>query len=383
MIKKFKLFEYISHYLSVSKYDNFQLSVLLNISETESDEIYQQVANFYRKNPKLSYLGSGSYGSAFSMEEKVLKISTDKNEANNIEYLRKKNFKGIVTYYDLRKINLYLNGELYQDRKLYSIIMDRVYPLSDIELECYRILYSVGYVNSNDNLTFEYTLDYNYIDETSALNFKKLNNKSRAKKIIEIIQNSNYHDFRENCRRELGRSINFEFLELEDLQKSPKFEEIFLKFYDDILNLLCDVIRYKLVLYDSHEKNVGKDEDGHFKMIDLGFRTNHSDRKLKLKPIEIHVDTHNYDEEVRIFKSEDGEKYEYYNDVYSHDEAVDEINNELQKKNQRNIKIGDYNFVDYYDEDKHFIILSNIEHPEIFNRNVLINKDPDQLSLKF
>lgn len=387
MIVKFKLFEYISHYLSASKYNDFQLSNILNITENESDEIYTAIANYYRKNPKLSYLGSGSYGSAFSLADKVLKISTDKNEANNIEYLRKKNFRGIVTYYDIRKINLYLNDELYQDKKLYAIIMDRVYQLNEIELECYRILYKIGYINSKGwDLAFEYTLDYNDINETSALSFRKVNNISRAKDIINLIKTSrNFSDFRNSCIHKFGKSIGFDFASFHELKDSPEFEETFLRFYDDILNLLCDVIKYKLALYDSHEKNVGKDDKGHFKMIDLGFRTNHPPRKLKLKPIEIHIDLKKDEEEeneFKIFKSDDdGETFIFLNSAYDLDEAIEQINIELEDPQKKSIKINNRIFTDYFKDKTHFIIIDNIDYPEIFNKKVLINKDPNQLSL--
>ena len=46
MIKKFKLFEYISHYQSLA--GDFHLSSVLGIGEEESEKIYNAVADFYK-----------------------------------------------------------------------------------------------------------------------------------------------------------------------------------------------------------------------------------------------------------------------------------------------------------------------------------------------
>lgn len=385
MIKKFKLFEYISHYHSLA--GDFHLSDKLGISEFESEKIYNEVANFYRKNPDLSYLGSGSFGAAFSLDsERVLKITTDPTEVNNIEYLRKKNFAGIVSYYDLRKINLYINNKYCREEDIFSIIMDKVEPLNETELDCYQLLYRIGYIGPDaEILSFTYTLDYREIEERSAKHFKSYNDGSRAKMIYEIIMTSkNFDEYLQKMKTAIGDYYSFEYNNLYDLQNDVNFKEIFFKFYDDIRNLLADVIRYKLSLYDSHEKNVGKDKNGHFKMIDLGFRTNGPTRKLKLKPIDIRIEKEE-EEQFTLLVSTDGINFTY-NGIYdSIEEAIDDIDGDLDEKW---IKIKGESFLIYHTKDKSgkdyfYRIVSNKENKEEFLKGRWQVKDPDQLSLKF
>jgi len=380
MIKKFKLFEYISHYRSIM--GEFHLSNELEITEEDSEQIYNQVANFYKENSRLSFLGSGSFGSAFSLDDKVLKITTDKNEVDNIEYLRKKNFAGIVSYYDIRKINLSINGRPSREKNLYSIIMDKVQPLNEIETECYKILYKFGYVDGqNHKLHFTYTLDYDNLYENSAKHFKKLNDGSRIKKIIEILINADdWRDVHTKMREELDiYSFDFEYVELEDIQANiEEFEKIILRFYNDILELLCDIIRCKLILYDSHEQNVGKDEEGHFKMIDLGFKTNYSGIKLKLKPIDININLIGSEKFIMLI-SDDGEHFKYNGTYDTEEEAIDDIDGDIEEKY---IKIKGETILILYNNRHSYRIISNQEYPEIAAKNSWEIKDPDQLSLK-
>ena len=376
MIKKFKLFEYISHYHSNN--GDFHLHNRLGIDESESEEIYKQVANFY-SDKKLSFLGSGSLGSAFSLDDKVLKITTDRNEIDNIEYLRKKNFHGIVSYYDARKINLYVNGEETSD-KIFAIIMDRVETLDEVELECYHLLYRSGFKDVSDNLEFTYTLSCNDIEEKSATNFRKLqNNGERPKKIYELVMSSkDRSDFYLRSGPELGRTVPLEFADLDILQNSDKFQETLFRFYEDILDLLCDVIKYKLSLYDSHEKNVGKDENGHFKMIDLGFRTNRPRAKLKLKPINVYVERE-IPEKFMLLMSNDGITFEYAGIYDSYMEAVDDIPGDVEEKN---INLNDETILIFYTTTKtYYRIISDREEPEIFKERRWVLQDTNQLSL--
>jgi len=375
MITKFKLFEYIN-YSNRREYD-FSLSDKLGITKEESEEIYNKVAEFYMDNPNISFLGSGSYGSVFSLDDKVLKITTDDQEIESVEYLRKKIIHGIVDYYDIRKINLYINDELYIERDLFAIIMDKVEPLDNVELECYRILYRIGYIDKNDNLSFTYTLNHEYIGETSPKNFRKLNDGSRAKIIYEIIKNAeNYEDYTEKMKNEFGNYVSFEFVDFEDLQESPYFEETFFRFYKDILDLLCDVIKYELELYDSHEKNVGKDKNGHFKMVDIRAGSKGSESSLKLKPITISIKG---GEEFMILQSKDGINFKYYGGGYdSIEDAIDDLDGDIDEKY---MKINGKQTLIFYDSNYYYRVISNIDEPEIFDAKRWKIVDPNQLSL--
>lgn len=376
MIKKFKLFEYISHYSS--KNGDFSLSRKLGISNNDSEKIYRSVADFYSQKPEISFLGSGSYGSAFTLDDKVLKLTTDPNEIRNIEYLRKKNFAGIVSYYDLRKINLFIDNKLSNIVELYSIIMDRVEPLDSVELECYNMLYRFGY----KNLRFDYNIDYLDINEKSAKRFKIINDGSILKTILNCIKISNNQiDFSHNLEEMLDAYYDFEFIHFKDLKKSKNIEEILTKFYFDIRDIIADVIKHKLSLHDSHYKNVGKDKDGHFKMIDLGFRSNRPSKiKLKLQPIEIKIDI----EKFILLQSEDSINFNYEGEYDSIEDAISNIPGNV---NEKWVTINGESFLIYYTRNNDIIlyyrILSSVENEEDFSRGVWKLKDPNQLTLKF
>ena len=86
-----------------------------------SNAVVDRIASHFGEEIE-DYLGGRANGYAFKLKsDKVLKITKDKKEAKAINRLRKKRkFKHIVSYYDLRKFN-----------DIYVTLMDYVKPLDE------------------------------------------------------------------------------------------------------------------------------------------------------------------------------------------------------------------------------------------------------------
>lgn len=74
----------------------------------------------------IKYLGSGCYGNAYKVDDKVLKITEHKDEAKSVHDLIKHNIQipGIIKYYS---VNMFKHKKGY----LYVIVMDYVQPLDN------------------------------------------------------------------------------------------------------------------------------------------------------------------------------------------------------------------------------------------------------------
>lgn len=70
-------------------------------------------------NDEIKYLSSGSFGDAYKIGNKVIKITTDKREINSVKNIINKNINSIVKYYGYFKLN----------EKIYALLMDYVIPL--------------------------------------------------------------------------------------------------------------------------------------------------------------------------------------------------------------------------------------------------------------
>ena len=90
------------------------------ITKLDLEEICQ---NLNLEFNKVKFLSSGSYGNAYQIGDKVLKITTDMREAKTAYDIINSNQKeGVVKYYDVSRFKI-------KDRFLYVILMDYVTPL--------------------------------------------------------------------------------------------------------------------------------------------------------------------------------------------------------------------------------------------------------------
>jgi hypothetical protein len=160
------------------------------------------------------FIGSGLKGVAYEVEgDKVLKITTDYNEAYNANILRTKPVtKHIINYYDVR----FLKGFGY-----YSIVMDKVNPIDKKYSETYTCTYR----------TF--------------LN-KGLTNSEALMDISNYLDNYVYEN-----------------------------DDEFLKFYVEVLqpqrlSILKEFSKYQIPSIEAHEGNVGFDDNNNFMFFDIG-----------------------------------------------------------------------------------------------------------------
>lgn len=115
-------------------------TILHNITKLEVRDLCIKL----NLNPNdIKYLGSGTFGNAYKVGDKVLKITSHKNEAKSVYNLIKNNIKipGIVNYYS---VNMFKHKNEY----LYVIVMDYVQSLDNYLKKKYN------------NYNFEKILDY-------------------------------------------------------------------------------------------------------------------------------------------------------------------------------------------------------------------------------
>jgi hypothetical protein len=254
------LFEkYISKF---NKNDNVeQIVEPIDITPDEYKKIIDNVADWYYDNYNLTFLGSGTYGSAFRInneENRVLKITTDLNEAANVSYLVKKvNVKGIAEYYDIHQVDVYSNNEFLVT--VYSIIMEKLYSITNVEEHVYMFL-----------------LD-NYFKNSKGENFKY---KTLSKERIGC----NWNEFQEinpnRVEEFIDNNKDDRRLRMLDIYEIKSLANIY---YEDIMGVFNSVLKYDLVLDDIHGDNIRRTEDDHMKVIDVGGGYDDSNKKFKTK----------------------------------------------------------------------------------------------------
>lgn len=239
------------------KYQSF-LEKLSHDNWSIDDSLINKILNEIGYND-FTFIDKGFYGIALDVgDDKVVKITRDKSEALNANFLRKYNTKCLINYYDVRElkfndVNKYVDEHLIKSDyavfpQLYILVMDKVNSLSRL-----------------DHIRFQFVNRYDLVkmDDVKFVRWKENHMKN------EIARYPHYYFVNDNERKE--------FIEREDLiiEMKDKIKAIRKECYN--LGLSGD---------DMHEDNVGWKEDGTLVFFDLG--VNATDRKNKtLKPITI------------------------------------------------------------------------------------------------
>ena len=141
----------------ISKFQDRNLDDIIediNLTKQQFESIVEKVADWYYDNYHITFLGSGAFGTAFRINndnDRVLKITTDDTEAANVSFLVKKSgVKGIVDYYDIHQVNVFDDDQ--QITTVYSIIMERLYSISDIESNTFMILFHTYFRNKDGKI---------------------------------------------------------------------------------------------------------------------------------------------------------------------------------------------------------------------------------------
>ena len=86
---------------------------------------------------EFTYINKGGFGIVLDVgDDKVVKLTSDEDEAMNSNLLRKYNTKYIVNYYDVREVvedQCLPLKVFYGEEHLYSVVMDKIEPFDDIE----------------------------------------------------------------------------------------------------------------------------------------------------------------------------------------------------------------------------------------------------------
>lgn len=255
----------------ISKFANRNLDDIIediNITREQFENIVDKVADWYYDNYHITFLGSGAFGTAFRVnneEGKVLKITTDENEAANVSFLVKKSgVKGIAEYYDIHQVNVFDNDD--PITTVYSIIMEKLYSIADIESSTFMFLFQNYFRNMEGKINFHN--EFSRKDIGCTFNeFKQLNPNNMNK----FIDKYSYHYY-------------IEKFNLKDVKELANV------YYYDIMDMVESVIKYNLTLNDVHSDNIRKTEDGHMKIIDPGgYGPAPRDFKSKSAPIKIDI----------------------------------------------------------------------------------------------
>lgn len=189
----------------------------------------KRIAEDYGFDPEeLVYLGSGSYGDAFKIGDKVLKITSDREEYMNANKLRRKPVtKYLVNYYDARQID--------DEGWYYALLMDYVEPIKPDK---------IGIIRSAI-VTFEYNFDKDY--------------KSR-----------------EDAKKHIEKNVNIP----EDFKnKREEYIDIILQIYD----IHKEGNKNNISVVDLHPGNIGV-KDNHYVYYDIGIDYIGSNKLKRLKP---------------------------------------------------------------------------------------------------
>lgn len=235
------------------------------VGEENYEKIIDKIAGWYYDNYDITFLGSGTFGSAFRInneEDRVLKITTDKKEAANVSYLVKKNnVKGVAEYYDIHQVDVYFNNKLLID--VYSIIMERLYSISVEEADIFMFLFN-NYFKTGNNKNFKYKDISKIFIDCSWKEFQELN-PNRIDEFVNLHINN----------------ICFKKLNIYDTKILANI------YYEDIMDIVYSVLKYDLVLGDIGVDNIRKLENEHIKVIDVGGTTN---KTFRTKSDKIRID---------------------------------------------------------------------------------------------
>ena len=125
--------EYLLEYKEYKKLKSNYWTKRISISKIQLEDICNKL-NI--SSLKVKFLSSGKYGNAYKIGDKVLKITTDKTEANSISNLISNNInnKSIVKYYSINQYKL-------NNQYVYVIVMDYLIPIMD-------------YINKKTNINY-------------------------------------------------------------------------------------------------------------------------------------------------------------------------------------------------------------------------------------
>jgi hypothetical protein len=210
-------------YQTDRKYKTLKRINLVNNNKKINETLY--IGNLYLSDKQMKkilwelgytdykYIDEGAFGVALDVgDDKVLKLTTDEDEATNCNLLRKYNTKHIVNYYDVREIE----GDIWEENRddeesyeetiertytrLFSVVMDKVEPFDDLEKYIFNMIpegskntkmWIKNHMDVVEEQLERYKTSWDNNDNTTLEEFIAL---------YEIIMNG-YNDINEECKK--------------------------------------------------------------------------------------------------------------------------------------------------------------------------------------
>ena len=225
-------FEEFKNY--VGKYPEF-VDVALYIAE-------HVAKNFYHYDSEVKPLSYGTKGRTFLVDNdrKVLKVTTDQNEALRAERIRGKHAPGLVGYYDVREITS--QHDIFQD--YYVSLMDRL-P---------KMLVDDPFLNGIFNaIDDEYHFDSGSMFDSDLY---KMTEK-QLRKNIPI-----YFEEKFDPLAKWGQALS---------KYTPEKQEIIVELVIDIIRIQKTMAKFGIETPDLIDKNLGFDDGGRLTFFDMGY----------------------------------------------------------------------------------------------------------------
>jgi len=261
-------------------YDDNILFKMFKGDELKIKEYLQKLINKIDKNiTSLKFISSGAMGYAFLTNfDNVIKITMDKSEAQNSQFLTTKKTKCFAKYYWVVKtpIDKYIEwcdnkdsptGKIKRGEydNMYILSMEKLKMLRDYEKEIVWLLRSRFFETKEDG---KYIAGF-AMNDLSYDEFQKINNEDKLKKLYDYIKNNDINkpfEYKLSKHIEDDSPINMSVLgnlSYEDLKNM----------YISLLKIYKEGKELNIILRDLHSDNLGYNENG-LVAFDIGLSSN-------------------------------------------------------------------------------------------------------------
>lgn len=220
------------------------------------NKIYEKAATYIAKEyffyDDAKLMSSGTMGTAFSVDNdrKVLKLTTDVDEALRAERIRGKHFKNLMGYYTVKKIkssNSVLNG-------IHCLLMDKLPKVLTDDQE------AEGIFNTYESM---YAIAYNYSDMPGY----EIKNPNILKKFIKqkLSQFRFYNEF------------------------TDEYKVVAERMWFDLIQIRKQLRKCGIITNDITRGNLGFDKNGNLIFFDIGYPGS-GRKELRNKEIQVQIE---------------------------------------------------------------------------------------------
>jgi hypothetical protein len=192
------------------------------------EDIIESLVDKFKLKGKVKYLNSGSFGMAFAIDDKVIKLTSSKSEALVAKKLIPEKIPHCINYYNVVYMKRY---------RIYAILMDRADKLTRNEKIVIDILCNLG----------------GDFGKNALGGFGKYSKKNNAHTLGDV----NLKEEIQLYQRETGKKVNISDKEIK-------------KIFNDYIKMRISLENNGISTQDIHEGNVGyfKGKMVHFDIMD-------------------------------------------------------------------------------------------------------------------